>query len=155
MKTIRNIFALLFMLTVVAILSSCGKDPQIYGKWKIVNFTITNGEQSESIPIGEEFSQGLTMEFKKDGKVVLAMGGEEAVKEYTLQGNNLVFKDWYSEHIIEPGVDVENSYDVLGTINILTKTDLSIELYFSEETLEAMEAEDLASLHAIVDFERL
>jgi hypothetical protein len=151
MKTIRNIFALLFMVTVVAILSSCGKDPQIYGKWKIVNFTITNGEQSESIPIGE----GITMEFKKNGKVVLAMGGEEAAKEYTLHGNKLVFKDWYSEHIIETGVDVENTYDVLGTINILTKTNLSIELYFSDEALETMEEEDWASLRAIVDFERL
>lgn len=151
MKPFKNILAILLMTMVVAVLASCGKDPQIYGKWKLVNFTITNGEQSESIPIGE----GLTMEFKNNGKVVLAMGGEEAVKEYTLHGNNLVLKDWYSEHIIEPGVDVENTYDVLGTINILTKTDLSIELYFSEETLEAMEAEDLASLHAIVDFERL
>ena len=151
MKAFKNILAILLMTMVVAVLVSCGKDPQIYGKWKLVKFTITNGEQSESISIGE----GLTMEFKKDGKVVLAMGGEEAVKEYTLQGNNLVFKDWYSEHIIEPGVDVENTYDVLGTINILTKTDLSIELYFSEETLEAMEEEDLASLHAILDFERL
>ena len=151
MKAFKNILAILLTTMVVAVLASCGKDPQIYGKWELVNFTITNGEQSESFPIGE----GLTMEFKKDGKVVLAMGGEEAVKEYTLQGNNLVLKDWYSEHIIEPGVDVENTYDVLGTINILTKTDLSIELYFSEETLEAMEEEDLASLHAILDFERL
>ena len=151
MKTIRNIFALLFMLTVVAILSSCGKDPQIYGKWKIVNFTITNGEQSESIPIGK----GLTVEFKKNGQAVLAMGGEEVTKEYTLHGSQLVLKDWYSEHIIEPGVDVVNSYDVLGTINILTKTDLSIELFFSDEALETMEEEDWASLRAIVDFERL
>lgn len=151
MKAFKNILAILLMTMVVAVLASCGKDPQIYGKWELVNFTITNGEQSESIPIGE----GLTMEFKNNGKVVLAMGGEEAVKEYTLQGNNLVLKDWYSEHIIEPGVDVENTYDVLGTINILTKTNLSIELYFSEETLEAMEEEDLASLHAILDFERL
>lgn len=150
MKTIRNIFALLFMVTVVAILSSCGKDPQIYGKWKIVNFTITNGEQSESIPIGK----GLTVEFKKNGQAVLAMGGEEVTKEYTLHGNNLVLKDWYSEHIIED-VEIENSYDVLGTINILTKTDLSIELYFSDEALETMEEEDWASLRAIVDFERL
>lgn len=151
MKTFKNVLAILLMTMVVAVLTSCGKDPQLYGKWKLVNFTITNGEQSDSFPIGE----GLTMEFKKNGKVVLSMEGEEAVKEYTLHGNNLVFKDWYSEHTIEPGVDVENSYDVLGTINILTETDLSIELYFSEEALEAMEAEDLASLHAIVDFERL
>jgi hypothetical protein len=150
MKTIRNIFALLFMVTVVAILSSCGKDPQIYGKWKLVSLTLTNGEQSESIPIGK----GLTVEFKKNGQAVLAMGGEEVAKEYTLHGNNLVLKDWYSEHIIED-VEIENSYDVLGTINILTKTDLSIELYFSDEALETMEEEDWASLRAIVDFERL
>ena len=82
------------------------------------------------------------------------MGGEEVAKEYTLHGNNLVLKDWYSEHIIED-VEIENSYDVLGTINILTKTDLSIELYFSDEALETMEEEDWASLRAIVDFERL
>lgn len=150
MKTIRNIFALLFMVTVVAILSSCEKDPQIYGKWKLVSLTLTNGEQSESIPIGK----GLTVEFKKNGQAVLAMGGKEVAKEYTLHGNNLVLKDWYSEHIIED-VEIENSYDVLGTINILTKTDLSIELYFSDEALETMEEEDWASLRAIVDFERL
>ena len=150
MKTIRNIFAILLTMTVVAVLSSCGKDPQIYGKWKLVSLTLTNGEQSESIPIGI----GLTVEFKKNGQAVLAMGGEEVAKEYTLHGNNLVLKDWYSEHIIED-VEIENSYDVLGTINILTKTDLSIELYFSDEALETMEEEDWASLRAIVDFERL
>lgn len=150
MKTIRNIFAILLTMTVVAVLSSCGKDPQIYGKWKLVSLTLTNGEQSESIPIGI----GLTVEFKKNGQAVLAMGGEEVAKEYTLHGNNLVLKDWYSEHIIED-VEIENSYDVLGTINILTKTDLSIELYFSDEALETMEEEDWASLRAMVDFERL
>lgn len=150
MKTIRNIFAILLTMTVVAVLSSCGKDPQIYGKWKLVSLTLTNGEQSESIPIGK----GLTVEFKKNGQAVLAMGGEEVAKEYTLHGNNLVLKDWYSEHIIED-VEIENSYDVLGTINILTKTDLSIELYFSDEALETMEEEDWASLRAMVDFERL
>lgn len=150
MKTIRNIFAILLTMTVVAVLSSCGKDPQIYGKWKLVSLTLTNGEQSESIPIGK----GLTVEFKKNGQAVLAMGGEEVAKEYTLHGNNLVLKDWYSEHIIED-VEIENSYDVLGTINILTETDLSIELYFSDEALETMEEEDWASLRAIVDFERL
>ena len=150
MKTIRNIFAILLTMTVVAVLSSCGKDPQIYGKWKLVSLTLTNGEQSESIPIGK----GLTVEFKKNGQAILAMGGEEVAKEYTLHGNNLVLKDWYSEHIIED-VEIENSYDVLGTINILTKTDLSIELYFSDEALETMEEEDWASLRAMVDFERL
>lgn len=150
MKTIRNIFAILLTMTVVAVLSSCGKDPQIYGKWELVSLTLTNGEQSESIPIGK----GLTVEFKKNGQAVLAMGGEEVAKEYTLHGNNLVLKDWYSEHIIED-VEIENSYDVLGTINILTETDLSIELYFSDEALEAMEEEDWASLRAMVDFERL
>jgi hypothetical protein len=150
MKTIKNILAVLLMTTMVAVLPSCEKDPQIYGKWKLVGLTLTNGEQSESIPIGI----GLTVEFKKNGQAVLAMGGEEVAKEYTLHGNNLVLKDWYSEHIIED-VEIENSYDVLGTINILTKTDLSIELYFSDEALETMEEEDWASLRAMVDFERL
>lgn len=150
MKPFKNILAILLMTMVVAVLASCGKDPQIYGKWELVNFTLTNGEQSESIPIGK----GLTVEFKKNGQAVLAMGGEEVAKEYTLHGNNLVLKDWYSEHIIED-VEIENSYDVLGTINILTKTDLSIELYFSDEALETMEEEDWASLRAMVDFERL
>lgn len=150
MKTIKNILAVLLMTTMVAVLPSCEKDPQIYGKWKLVSLTLTNGEQSESIPIGK----GLTVEFKKNGQAVLAMEGEEVAKEYTLHGNNLVLKDWYSEHIIED-VEIENSYDVLGTINILTKTDLSIELYFSDEALETMEEEDWASLRAMVDFERL
>lgn len=150
MKTIKNILAVLLMTTMVAVLPSCEKDPQIYGKWKLVSLTLTNGEQSESIPIGK----GLTVEFKKNGQAVLAMGGEEVAKEYTLHGNNLVLKDWYSEQIIED-VEIENSYDVLGTINILTKTDLSIELYFSDEALETMEEEDWASLRAMVDFERL
>ena len=150
MKTIKNILAVLLMTTMVAVLPSCEKDPQIYGKWKLVSLTLTNGEQSESIPIGK----GLTVEFKKNGQAVLAKGGEEVAKEYTLHGNNLVLKDWYSEHIIED-VEIENSYDVLGTINILTKTDLSIELYFSDEALETMEEEDWASLRAMVDFERL
>lgn len=152
MKTIRNIFAILLTMTVVAVLSSCGKDPQIYGKWKIVSITATDGEQSETLPFDQETTEDFTVEFKKNGQIVLAMAGVEVTKEYTLHGDHIVLIDWYGEHILEPGVDEEHTYDIQGIIKTLTKTDMSIELFFSEEDLEAME-EDM-DIHVIVDFER-
>lgn len=154
MKTARKIMAALLMLTVVALFTSCGKDPQIYGKWKVLSITATDGEHSETIPLEQEMMEKLTVEFKKNGQIVLSMEGVEVTKEYTLHGDHIVLKDWYGEHILEPGVDEEHTYDVQGMIKTLTKTDMSIELFFSEEDLEAMEQEDM-DLHVIVDFERL
>lgn len=151
MKTTRKIMAALLLLTVVALFTSCGKDPQIYGKWQVLSITATSGEQSLTLPIQ---SEKITVEFKKNGQIVTTMAGETVAKEYSLHGDHLVLKGWYGEHIIEPGVDEENTYDVQGIIKTLTKTDMSIELFFGEEDLEAMEEEDM-DVHVIVDFERL
>ena len=151
MKTIRNIASFLLILTVVALLTSCSKDPQIYGKWNVISLTATNGVYSEIIPLGT--SEDITVEFQKNGYYVVAMGDEEVSGEYTLRGKNMVFKDLYSETVYEPQSTNENHYDVSGIIKNLTKTELSIEIFLDEEVLEEMEEE--IDIHVIVDFERL
>ena len=150
MKTIRNIASILMMLTIVALLTSCGKDPQIYGKWNVISLTATNGVYSETIPLGT--SEDITVEFQKNGHYVVAMGDEEVTGEYTLRGKNMVFKDLYSETIYEPQSTTNNHYDVSGIIKTLTKTELSIEIFLDEEVLEEMEEE--IDIHVIVNFER-
>lgn len=152
MKTRRKLFAVLLMMTVVAFFTSCGKDPQIYGKWKVTTLTATDGVQSETIDLGLLFPEDLTFEFKKDGQFIMAMGDEEHTGEYTIHGDELVFKDMYSETVLDPNGNIESQYDVLGTIKSLTKTDMSIELYLSDEVFEEIEENPFS---VIVDFERL
>lgn len=152
MKTVKKIFTVLLMLTVVALITSCGKDPQIYGKWKVTTLTATDGVQSETISLGLLFSDDLTFEFKKDGQFVMAMGDEEHLGEFTLDGDHLVLKDMYSETILDPNGNTENYYDILGSIKTLTKTDMSIELSLSDEVFEEIEEKPFS---VIVDFERL
>lgn len=148
MKTIKNIASFLLMLTVVMLLTSCSKDPEIYGKWKLVSLTATDGVNSETFPM-----KNITFEFQKNGHYIMVINDEEGTGEYTVHGNNMVFKNLYSETIYEPQSTTVNHYDVSGIIKTLTKTELSIELFYDEEVLEEMEEE--IDIHVIVDFERL
>ena len=151
MKTIKNIASILLMLTVIVLFNSCGKDSEIYGKWQVVSLMATDGEHTEAFPF--DTSKELTVEFKKDNHYVVAMDGQTSTGEYILQGNDMVFKNLYSETIYDPQSTSEHHYDVSGIIRTLTKTDLSIEFYLDEEVLAEMEEE--TDLHVIVDFERL
>lgn len=148
MKTIKNIASFLLMLTVVMLLTSCSKDPEIYGKWKLVSLTATDGVNSETFPM-----KNITFEFQKNGHYIMVINDEEGTGEYTVHGNNMVFKNLYSETIYEPQSTTVNHYDVSGIIKTLTKTELSIELFYDKEVLEEMEEE--IDIHVIVDFERL
>ena len=154
MKKTKTILSFLLLLAIVAIFASCGKDPEIYGKWKVVGLTVTDGENSQSFDLSQIVTEEITMEFKKDGQYIIAMDDEEAPGEYTLHGNDIVFKDAYTEQIYdsEQGL-VVNHYDIAGVINSLTKTDLCIELYPPEQVLASLEIEQ--EIYVILDFERL
>ena len=154
MKTIRNIASFLLILTIVALLTSCGKDPQIYGKWKVVDFTVTNGEQSQNYNLSLFTTKEITLEFTKDNRFIFALDGEEAEpKDFVLHGNELVLKEAYTEQIQDPEGYTENHYDVTGTINTLTKTDMSVVLYPPEEALASMEMDQ--SVYFILNLQRL
>ena len=68
---------------------------------------------------------GHTLEFRKDGTVI-ADGDEESVGHITLKGNEVVFKD--AIHNAVNGV--EELHDVIGTIQTLTDTDLSVDFLY-------------------------
>ena len=139
---------LLLVIASMAMLTSCNKQPQIYGTWKITETTLTIGGEPVNEPgMSEAYGSvivGHTLEFRKDGTVI-ADGDEESVGHITLKGNEVIFKD--AIHTVVNGV--EELHDATGTILTLTDTDLSIDfLYPAEYT--GLDAD----IHAIWGFVR-
>ena len=132
MKNTLKIMALLLVAATMATMTSCNKQPQIYGTWKITEVALTvNGELINEPGMTEMYGSaivGHTLEFRKDGTVI-ADGDEESVGHITLQGNEVIFKD-----AIRNVVDgVEELHDATGTIQTLTDTDLSIDFVYPAE----------------------
>ena len=148
MKNTLKIMALLLVAAAITTITSCGKQPQIYGTWKITETTLTIGGEPVNEPgMTELYGSaivGHTLEFRKDGTVI-ADGNEEKVGYYTLKDNEVILKDAIHEVVN----DVEELHDATGTILTLTDTDLSIDfLYPAEYT--GLDAD----VHAIWEFVR-
>ena len=148
MKTTMKIMALLLVVAAMTTLTSCGKQPQIYGTWKITEASLTIGGEPVNEPGMTEFYGaaivGHTLEFRKDGTVI-ADGDEENTSRFVLKGNEVILKD--AIHEVVNGV--EELHDASGIIQTLTETDLSIDfLYPAEYT--GLEAD----VHAIWRFVR-
>ena len=121
--------ALLLVVAAITTIASCNKQPQIYGTWEITEVSMTIGGEPVNEPGMTEFYGaaivGHTLEFRKDGTVI-ADGDEESVGHITLKGNEVVFKD--AIHNAVNGV--EELHDVIGTIQTLTDTDLSVDFLY-------------------------
>ena len=143
-----KIMVLLLVAAAVATLTSCGKQPQIYGTWKITEATLTIGGEPVDEPGMIEFYAsaivGHTLEFRKDGTVI-ADGEEESVGRITLKGNEVILKD--AIHTSVNGV--EELHDATGTIQTLTDTDMSIDFLYPAEYTDLE-----ADIHAIWGFVR-
>ncbi|MBR1513543.1 MAG: hypothetical protein IJ622_04540 [Bacteroidales bacterium] len=144
----KNTLKIMVLLLVAATITSCSKQPQIYGTWKITEVALAiNGEPINEPGMTEAYGSaivGHTLEFRKDGTVI-ADGNEESVGHITLKGNEVIFKD--AIHNVVDGV--EELHDATGTIQTLTDTDMSIDFLYPAEYTDLD-----ADVHAIWGFVR-
>ena len=108
-----KVMLMLLAVAAIATITSCNKQPQIYGKWKITEVSVTIG--GESFDDFDEFYNeavvGHTIEFRKDGTAI-ADDNEEDGGYYTLKGDKMIIKDGI-RHIVN---DTVKYYDMTGTI---------------------------------------
>ena len=137
---------MLLAVAAIATITSCNKQPQIYGKWKITEVSVTIG--GESFDDFDEFYNeavvGHTVEFRKDGTAI-ADDNEEDGGYYTLKGNKMIIKDGIRHKVN----DTVKYYDMTGTITTLTETNMTIDF------LNPAELNDIGQdVYAIMGFVR-
>lgn len=146
MKNTLKIMVLLLVAATMAAMTSCNKQPQVYGKWKITEVSMTIG--GESFDDFDEFLTeavvGHTVEFRKDGTAI-ADDNEEDGGYYTLKGDKMIIKDGI-HHTVN---DTVMLYDMTGTITTLTETNMTIDF------LNPAELNDTGQdVHSIMGFVR-
>lgn len=146
MKNTLKIMALLLVAATMAAMTSCNKQPQVYGKWTITEVSVTIG--GESFDYFDEFYNeavvGHTVEFRKDGTAI-ADDNEEDGGYYTLKGDKMIIKDGIRHKVN----DTVMLYDMTGAITTLTETNMTIDF------LNPAELNDIGQdVHAIMGFVR-
>ncbi|MDO5315121.1 MAG: hypothetical protein Q4F82_03325 [bacterium] len=146
MKNTLKIMVLLLVAATMAAMTSCNKQPQVYGKWKITEVSMTIG--GESFDYFDEFLNeavvGHSIEFRKDGTAI-ADDNEENGGYYTLKGDKMIIKDGI-HHAVN---DTVMLYDMTGTITTLTETNMTIDF------LNPAELNDIGQdVHSIMGFVR-
>ena len=146
MKNTLKYMALLLVVATMAAMTSCNKQPQVYGKWTITEVSVTIG--GESFDDFDEFYNevvvGHTIEFRKDGTAI-ADDNEEDGGYYTLKGNTIIIKDGI-HHTVNDTVEM---HDMTGTITTLTETNMTIDF------LNPAELNDIGQdVHSIMGFVR-
>ena len=141
-----KVMLMLLAVAAIATITSCNKQPQIYGKWKITEVSVTIG--GESFDDFDEFYNeavvGHTVEFRKDGTAI-ADDNEEDGGYYTLKGNKMIIKDGIRHKVN----DTVKYYDMTGTITTLTETNMTIDF------LNPAELNDIGQdVYAIMGFVR-
>ena len=85
-----------FIIALVAVvlgLSSCSKEAQLLGSWKLESITATVNGIEMTIP-GEELGVDMRFTFKENGKVETTLNGESGGEaNYTVAGNTLTISD--------------------------------------------------------------
>ena len=118
MKATMKLMIMLLVMAGMTTLTSCNKDPQIYGKWNCTKMIVTDGESEMEVQ-----SNGIhTLEFFKNGDVV-ADDDNENSGTFTLKGNDITLKDIFTGNIDGEIQKIEMS----GTVKTLTKTDLVLD----------------------------
>ena len=141
-----KVMLMLLAVAAIATITSCNKQPQVYGKWKITEVSMTIG--GESFDDFDEFLTeavvGHTVEFRKDGTAI-ADDNEEDGGYYTLKGNTMIIKDGI-HHTVN---DTVMLYDMTGTITTLTETNMTIDF------LNPADLNDIGQdVHSIMGFVR-
>ena len=146
MKNTLKIMVLLLVAATMAAMTSCNKQPQVYGKWTITEVSVTIG--GESFDDFDEFYYeavvGHTVEFRKDGTAI-ADDNEENGGYYSLKGDKMIIKDGIRHKVN----DTVKYYDMTGTITTLTETNMTIDF------LNPVELNDIGQdVHSIMGFVR-
>ena len=85
-----------FIIALVAVvlgLSSCSKEAQLLGSWKLESITATVNGIEMTIP-GEQSVGDMRLTFKENGKVETTLNGESGGEaNYTVAGNTLTISD--------------------------------------------------------------
>ena len=85
-----------FIIALVAVvlgLSSCSKEAQLLGSWKLESITATVNGIEMTIP-EEELGGDMRFTFKENGKVETSINGESGGEaNYTVAGNTLTISD--------------------------------------------------------------
>ena len=85
-----------FIIALVAVvlgLSSCSKEAQLLGSWKLESITATVNGIEMTIP-GEQSGGDMRLTFKENGKVETTLNGESGGEaNYTVAGNTLTISD--------------------------------------------------------------
>lgn len=85
-----------FIIALVAVvlgLSSCSKEAQLLGSWKLESITATVNGIEMTIP-GEQSGGDMRLTFKENGKVETTLNGEIGGEaNYTVAGNTLTISD--------------------------------------------------------------
>lgn len=141
-----KVMLMLLAVAAIATITSCNKQPQVCGKWKITEVSMTIG--GESFDDFDEFLTeavvGHTVEFRKDGTAI-ADDNEEDGGYYTLKGNTMIIKDGI-HHAVN---DTVMLYDMTGTITTLTETNMTIDF------LNPADLNDIGQdVHSIMGFVR-
>lgn len=124
MKNTLKTMALLLVVAAMATITSCSKQPQFEGTWKIVECSINMANEAfgEFQEIIEEATLGHSFDFRSDGTVIMD-GDEENVGYYSKNGNEVTMKDAI-HHTVNNTVEV---HDMTGTITTLTDTNMTID----------------------------
>ena len=146
MKNTLKIMVLLLVAATMAAMTSCNKQPQVYGKWTITEVSVTIG--GESFDDFDEFYNeavvGHTVEFRKDGTAI-ADDNEENGGYYSLKGDKMIIKDGIRHKVN----DTVMLYDMTGTITTLTETNMTIDF------LNPAKLNDIGQdVHSIMGFVR-
>ena len=85
-----------FIIALVAVvlgLSSCSKEAQLLGSWKLDSVTATVGGTEETAT-AEDLGMEAVLTFKENGKVEATLDGESGGEaNYTVAGNTLTIAD--------------------------------------------------------------
>lgn len=85
-----------FIIALVAVvlgLSSCSKEAQLLGSWKLDSVTATVGGMEMTSP-AEDSGMEVLLTFKENGKVEASINGESGGEaNYTVAGNTLTISD--------------------------------------------------------------
>ena len=141
MKARIKLMIMLLVMVGMTTLTSCNKDPQIYGKWNCTKMVVTDGENEMEVP-----SNGIhTLEFFKNGDVV-ADDDNENSGTFTLNGNDITLKDIFKVNI---NGEIQK-IDISGTVKTLSKTDLVMDFILDPEMFFGMDEGG----HMIMEFKR-
>lgn len=141
MKSKFKLLVILFVTTIFFI--SCGKEPQIIGKWKLAKITFENQMMATMMEEYTQQAEGEVFEFNADGTVTAEVTETDDVEvdgslRYALDGNNITFTLDLDDLPIDSTMTQEEieiiqqllQFELKGTYELPSKSKLKLRLGF-------------------------